>query len=142
MSGSSNVITAGEMAAATDSASPITPAKFIPYGKLVRSLDEVTGELGGMLETLDRIQAQFEAIKQTADTGVAELGGVGVEYVLLHSSRLYDLHESTRTLLESAKATMPRKRWDDSSCPDDRPDDNDLARESAAGVPGSSQPGE
>lgn len=136
----SNVITADEMAAATDTDAPVTPGKFLPYRKLCKELKDVTEDVGQLLEKLDRINAVFVAIEKTADTGIAELAGVGREYTLSQANYYYDLHERLQKVVESAKATLPRKRWDDSGAPDDRPDDDDLTRESAAAVPPNEEP--
>jgi hypothetical protein len=139
---SPNIIAIEEMSIALDTEASVTPAKFLPYRKLCKELEDVTEDMGQLLETLDRIDAVFIAIEKTADTGIAELAGVGHEYTLKHSHHYYALHEQLQKVVESAKATLPRKRWDESGCPDDRPDDDDLAREAAAAVPPNDDKGE
>jgi hypothetical protein len=135
-----NIITPDEIAAATDPNAAATPAKFLPYRKLCAELESVTESMEELLERLDRIDAIFIAIEKTADTGIAELAGVGHEYILHHANHYYGLHEQLQKVVKSAKKTLPRKRWDDSGCPDDQPDDDDLAREAAASVPPNDEP--
>jgi hypothetical protein len=136
----SNAITADQMAIATNPDLPVTPGKFLPYRKLCKELENVTSDIGHLLEKLDRINSIFVAIEKTADTGIAELAGVGHEYALSQANYYYDLHEQLQKVVESAKATLPRKRWDESGCPDDHPDDDDLAREAAAAMPPNDEP--
>jgi len=139
---SENIITAEEMAAATDESMPVSPAKFLPYRKLVNALHGIDDHFERIIETLDRIAAQFRAIEATADTGISELGALGAEYAVSHCNQFQALRDETADLVHSAKATVPRMRFDTSlsGCPDDVPDENDLQRESAARVPPEEDP--
>lgn len=137
-----NVITADEMAAALDSEAPITPAKFVPYKKVLGELTSMQSIIVGDVDMLMELSSLFTAICNASTvTEATVLARLGRRTADSHASQLDEILEVSQEVAESAKQTMPRKRWDDSGCPDDRPDDDDLAREAAAAVPPSDEDG-
>jgi hypothetical protein len=127
---SGNIITAAEMAAATDANSPVTPAKFLPYRKLCDEMKKVVAGLDAACTNMDKLAALF-----TATSCNPEIGDAGTDLAVIYCNRLFKLKERAASVLGSALLTLPRKRWQESGCPDDRPDDDDVAREDAAAVP-------
>jgi hypothetical protein len=130
---SNNVITADEMAAATDINAPMTPAKFLPYRKLYNELGSIADALSSAEDHFDRLNTMFELLVENEDS--RGLARAGVDLAVVYGNQVCEALERAGQVLTSAKATLPRKRWDDSGAPDDRADDDDLAREAAASVP-------
>lgn len=136
--GQSNIISEAEMRHALDVDAPVDPSKFIPYRKLIAQLGGARDMLDRSVAELLRLRALMVAIRTSAGNGeeehVPDLSMIGEDM----AQRLIETfdHESDALsrVIESAKATNPRKRWEDSPAPDDRADAEDIAREAAASV--------
>jgi hypothetical protein len=136
----SNIITSDEMAVATDDSAPVTPARFLPYRKLLAAIVEAEKRIGSSVNIFEQSAAQFEAIGQVSEHYLPEhLATTGESLIWDHVSGLTTFRDQLVAVIESAKATMPRKRWDESACHDDRPDEEDIAKERAASVDGESE---
>lgn len=138
--GQGNVISEAEMQHALDSSAPVDPGKFIPYRKLIAQLGGARDMLDRSVAELLRLRALMVAVRTSAANGeeelIPDLSMIGQDM----AQRLIETfdHESDALdrVIESAKATSPRKRWEDSGAPDDRADAEDIAREAAASVCG------
>jgi hypothetical protein len=128
-----NIITADEMAVALDSQAPVTPAKFLPYKKVLDELISIQSIVEEDAELFAELASLFGQMTTSGDSHT-HLASLGRRLARSHADTLLEIVETSTEVTTSAKRTMPRKRWDDDGCPDDRPDDDDLARESAAAV--------
>jgi hypothetical protein len=128
-----HVITADEMRRASDTTESVSPSKFLPYRKMVAALEEARDAWDETQRGIYQIKALFAAIEKKPE-GIEDLADLGKEMSGRLMSGIDDIHHGLDSVIASAKATTPRKRWEACSAPDDRADDEDLAREAAAAV--------
>lgn len=134
-----NVITAEEMERATDNAPPVSPEKFLPYRKLVAQLEAIEEAFVTHGEHWREVEALFAGIAMVDAEEAAQLAQIGRRLCVQHASQMCNASEEISQVVVSARRTTPRKRWEDSGCPDDRADAEDAAREHAAGIPSDSE---
>lgn len=138
--GQGNVISEAEMQHALDSIAPVDPGKFIPYRKLIAQLGCARDMLDRSVAELLRLRALVAAIRTSADNGeeehIPDLSRIGQDMAQRLIETFDQESDALSRVIQSAKATSPRKRWEDSGAPDDRADAEDLAREAAASVCG------
>ncbi len=134
---STNTITAEEMAVATDPNAPASPEKFIPYRKVLSELVSMHSIICDATDVLMELESLFGQIeKETVNSrSLNSLAGLGKRVASSHSMTLSEILDTSTEVSDSARNTLPRKRWDDSGAPDDKPDDDDLTREANAAVP-------
>lgn len=131
------VISEPEMQNATDSRVPAEPGKFLPYRKLVSAIAIASDGFDERRDELMRLQTLIAVISERAENApeqVPDLARIADDMARALIRHAGEASEGLNRIVESARATLPRKRWEDSGAPDDCADAEDLAREAAASV--------
>jgi hypothetical protein len=105
-----------EMAVALDSQAPVTPAKFLPYKKVLDELISIQSIVEEDAELFAELASLFDQTTTSGDSHT-HLASLGRRLARSHADTLLEIVETSTEVTTSAKRTMPRKRWDDDGCP-------------------------
>lgn len=133
-----NVISDTEMRRACDESVSASPERFLPYRKLLGAIGGASAAFDSRQDELKRLRTLLAVIADGDSCSpefVPDLARIAEDMTAALLRHSCEMSECLGGILESARATVPRNRWEDSGAPDDRADSDDLAREAAAAVP-------